>query len=162
MLGTPPPPVIASARVVSYAFVNDIEYRRWGKLFVGDQLLEKVPQLAIAINLGQDLGPLLFHCDEDWEVLGTSGAATVEATKEEAEQNYPGVAARWVDVNTTIEEALRYYDEDTGGVCCSFCRKRPFEMKRWIGGENAIICDACVEKFHRLNNEAEGPEARDS
>jgi hypothetical protein len=111
MTETPPPPVIASARVISYAFVDDIPYRRWGKLYVGDTLLETVPRLAICRNLGKDIGLLLFHCDEDWEVLGTSGGDSLEAAKEEAEHNYPGVAARWVDVNTSIEDALRFYDD---------------------------------------------------
>lgn len=111
MTKTPPPPVIASARVISYAFVDDIPYRRWGKLYNGDTLVEKVPRLAICRNLGKDIGLLLFHCDEDWEVLGTSGGDSLEAAKEEAEHNYPGVAARWVDVNTSIEDALRFYDD---------------------------------------------------
>jgi hypothetical protein len=89
-------------------------------------LIEKVPRLAICSNLGNDIGPLLFHCDEEWNVLGTSGAATVDEVKELAERNYPGVSSRWIDTNVSIEEALRYYDEDTEGLKCSFCGKRPF------------------------------------
>jgi hypothetical protein len=76
---------------VSYTFVEDIEYRRWGKHFVGDRLLEKVPQLAIVVNLGKDT-PLPFLCDGDWEVVVVSGAETIKAVKERAEKNYPGVA----------------------------------------------------------------------
>ena len=149
MSRTPPPPVLQSARVVSYAFVDDLEYRRHGALIVGGQLVEKAPQLAICINLGKDIGPMLFHCDEQWEVLGTSGGGTIEAVKERAEKNYPGVGPRWIDVNTSVEDALRYYDEETGGACCSFCRKRPFEVDEWIEGEYATICRTCVEEFHR-------------
>ena len=155
MSRTPPPPVLHSARVISYAFVDDIEYRRWGALIVGDKVIEKVPRLAICINLGEDIGPLLFHCDEEWEVLGTSGAETIDAVKQRAEKNYPGVSARWVDINTSVEEALRYYDEDTGGACCSFCRKRPFEVDSWIEGEDATICKTCVEEFHRHFSETD-------
>ena len=77
----PPPPVIHSARVLSYAFVDDIPYRKHGRLFVGDKLLEAVPRLAIVVNLGKDIGPLLDHCDEEWNVLGTSGADSVAAVK---------------------------------------------------------------------------------
>jgi len=159
MSPTPPPPVLSSARVVSYAFVDDIEYRQWGMLIVGDKVVERVPQLAIVVNLGKDIGPMLFHCDEDWEVLGTSGGETIQAVKERAEKNYPGVGARWVDVNTSVEEALRYYDEDTGGACCSFCRKRLFEIEDgFIEGEHATICRACVEEFHRNFTETDGRE----
>jgi hypothetical protein len=145
----PPPPVLHSARVLSYAFVDDIPYRRWGALYVDGQLLEHVPRLAICVNLGKDIGPLLYHCDDQWNVLGTSGAETLEATKNHAERNYPGVAARWVDVNTSLEDALRYYDEETGGLKCSFCGRRPFELEAWIKGADATICRECVEKYYR-------------
>ena len=91
---------------------------------------------------------MLFHCDEGWNPLGTSGAKSVEEIKASAERNYPGVSARWVDVNTTVEEALRYYDAETGGQRCSFCGKRPFETRGWIEGRNAIICRGCVESYH--------------
>ena len=108
----PPPPVIDSSRVLSYAFVDDISYRRAGALYVDDQLLEHVPRLAICTDLGEDIGPLLVHCDEEWRVLGTTSAETVDAIKQCAERTYPGVAARWVDVNVTTEDALKHYDAE--------------------------------------------------
>jgi len=148
MQQSPPPPVLHSARVLCYAFVDDIEYRKWGSLFVDGELVEKVPRLAICANLGKDIGPMLFHCDAEWNPLGTSGAATVDDVKARAERNYPGVSTRWVDVNTTVEEALRYYDEETGGQRCSFCGKRPFEIEGWVEGKNAIICRGCIESYH--------------
>jgi hypothetical protein len=148
MSKSPPPPVIDSARVVSYAFVDDILYRQHGRLFVGDKLLEAVPRLAIVVNLGKDIGPMLFHCDEQWNALGTSGAVSVTDVKECAEQNYPGVALRWVDVNTSVEDALRYYDEQTGSLSCNFCGKRPFEMKGWVEGRAANICRTCIDTYY--------------
>jgi hypothetical protein len=152
---SPPPPVIDSARVLSYACVDDISYRKWGALYIGDVLVEKVPRLAICVSLGKDIGPRLFHCDDQWNVLGTSGADTVEAVKTRAEKNYPGVSARWIDVNTSVEEALRYYDEQSGGSKCSFCGRRPFDVSGWIEGERATICRGCVEDFHREFQETE-------
>jgi hypothetical protein len=62
---------------MSYAFVDDIPYRKWGALYRGEQLVEHVPRLAICLNLGNDIGPLLFHCDEEWNTLGRSGAGTI-------------------------------------------------------------------------------------
>jgi ClpX C4-type zinc finger len=150
MTRVPPPVVLDSARVIAYAFVDDIEFRRWGALYVGEKLLEHVPQLAICINLGEDMGPLLFHCNEHWTVIGTSGAETVEALKERAEKNYPGVKSRWVDLNTSKDDALRHYDAQNGGVKCSFCGSRPFEVDMMIEGKGAVICEACVEKYHQL------------
>ena len=142
--------MINSARVVSYARVDDIPYRRHGRLFVGERLLEAVPRLAIVINLGKGIGPpMLFHCDDEWNCLGTSGAESVTAVKAHAEKNYPGVSARWVDINTSIEDALRYYDEQTGSLSCNFCGKRPFETEGWVEGRAANICRACIETYYR-------------
>ena len=116
---------------------------------MNDELLEKVPRLAICENLGDDIGPVLFHCDEKWRALGTSGANTVAKVKVAAEQNYPGVASRWVDMNITVEAALVYYDSQSGNLRCSFCGKRSFEVMTWIKGKAAIICGNCVTEFHR-------------
>jgi hypothetical protein len=157
---SPPPPVIDSARVIAYAFVDDIAYRKSGSLFVNGELLEKVPRLAICINLGEDIGPMLFHCDEQWIALGTSGAGSVDEVKSDAEKNYPGVSARWIDLNTSAEDALRYYDSETGGKKCSFCGKRPFEVEGWVEGKNAIICRGCIESFHHdLQDPSSGADA---
>lgn len=153
----PPPPVIDSARVISYAFVDDIPYRKWGALHVGEQVVEHVPRLAICLNLGKDIGPLLLHCDEDWNSLGTTGAKSVAAVKERAEQNYPGVSARWVDLNTSVEDALKYYDEQIERRKCSFCGKRPFETDGgWFQATDAAICRECVEQFHQAFREPSG------
>lgn len=155
----PTPPVIESARVISYAFVDDIPYRKWGVLYVDGKLLEHVPRVAVCINLAKDIGPMLFHCDRDWNALGVSGGATVAEAKERAEKNYPGVAARWVDVNTTAEDALKYYDEETGCLKCSFCGKRPFEIEGgWVEGNGAAICRACIETYYRTFQEPDVPE----
>ncbi len=135
---------------MSYAFVDDIPYRKWGALYRGEQLVEHVPGLAICINLGKDIGPLLFHCDDAWSTLGTSGAKTIAEVKERAEKNYPGVSARWVDLNTGVEDALKYYDEQINGLACSFCGKRPFEIEGgWVEGTKAAICRECVEKYYQ-------------
>jgi len=145
-----PPPVLDSARVLSYAFVDDIPYRRSGALYVDGVLIEQVPCLAICSNLGEEAGSVLLnHCNEQWEVLGTAGAGTVEVAKQNAARNYAGVASRWVEVNTSIEEALRYYDAQIGGLKCSFCGRRPFDVDGWIEGNGAIICRGCIETFYR-------------
>jgi hypothetical protein len=95
------------------------------------------------------MGPLLFHCDTDWNVLGVSGAPTVGETKERAERNYPGVHGRWIDLNTSIEDALQFYDGQGGCFKCSFCGKRQFELEgRWFEGNEAIICEDCVGNFY--------------
>jgi hypothetical protein len=139
---------------MSYAFVDDIPYRKWGALYRGERLIEHVPCLAICLNLGKDIGPLLFHCDDDWNTLGTSGAKTIAEVKERAEKNYPGVSTRWVDLNTSVEDALKYYDEQTENLKCSFCGKRPFEIEGgWVEGTGAAICRECIEKYYQAFQE---------
>ena len=151
MKRNPPPPVIDAARVVSYAFVDDIPYlgpfSAGLPLFEG-QSLEPVPRLAIAVGLAGHAGPRVFHCDEEWIALGASGAETVEQAKQEIERNYPGVSERWIDTNVTLEEALAFYDSETAGLKCSFCGKRPFEVDGLIEGPQATICRGCVEEFY--------------
>src|SRR5688500_12991858 len=102
MKRSPPPPVIDAARVVSYAFVDDIPYLGAPPLLTEDEQIEKVPRLAIAVGLAGHIGPRVFHCDEEWISLGASGAETVEQAKQDIERNYPGVGNRWIDTNVTV------------------------------------------------------------
>lgn len=147
MRRNPPPPVIDTARVVSYAFVDDIPYLRADSPFVDGEAIEPVPRLAIAVGLAGPTAPFIFHCDENWISLGASGAETIEQAKQDAERNYPGVADRWIDTNVTVEEALAFYDSETAGLKCSFCGKRPFQVEGLIEGPKATICRGCVEEF---------------
>jgi len=156
-LRTPPPPVLASARVVAYAYVDDVPYKKWGALYASDRLVEAVPHLAIALNLGKDVDALLFHCDSEWEVLGTSGGPTIDEAKLRAERNYPEVAKRWIDLNTTIDEALRYYDETSGALRCSFCGKRSLEITGLVEGKGVAICRGCAEDFYQDFHDPGGP-----
>ena len=146
MTYTPPPLVVDSARVVAYAFVDDIAYSKWGALYVGGELLEHVPRLAICVNLQSDRNVLLFHCDVDWEVLGATSAATVLDLKARAEKNYPGVAARWIETGTTEEAALDFYDRESAGMNCSVCGRRPCTMNACIERESIVVCDECRKR----------------
>jgi hypothetical protein len=146
-----PPPVLDSARVIEYAIVDEsIPFTGAGPLYVGGTLLGRVPRLAICENLGEDLGPMLFHCDDSWAVLGVAGGQTIEEIKVRAESRYPGISSSWVQRNVSREEALAYYDRETGDMRCSFCGRRPFETTGYVEGRNqdAAICRECVAKFH--------------
>src|SRR4051794_439950 len=104
----PPYPVIDGARVIAYAFVDDVPYRHRGALIVDGLLVEHVPRLAVCVNLSDDESVLLFHCDAEWNVLGAAITASVATAKLQAQENYPGVASRWTDLNTSVELALMY------------------------------------------------------
>jgi len=145
-----PPPVIDSARVLHYAIVDkSIPFRTETKLYVGGVLLGRVPRLAICENLGKNIGVLLFHCNNKWEVLGTSGSDSVAATRQLAERNYPGIGKKWVRLGTTKKAALAYYDSLEGMRICSFCGKRPFEVTGFVEGRRATICRGCIEMYYQ-------------
>src|SRR5438445_13693576 len=76
-----PPRVLANARVLEYAVLDEsVTYSGHSSLFVGNineglKELGPVPCLAIA----QDLKTgeiMLLHCDEEWDVLGVVGDTT--------------------------------------------------------------------------------------
>jgi hypothetical protein len=141
--------VLQSSRVIAFAIVpDDLQFTGRSQLYVADVLVGRVPRLAICENLGEDIGPMLFHCNEAWDVIGTSGATTIEETKLLAERNYPGIHKHWQSLNVSREEALAYYDAEMGKYICSFCGKRPFEYQGAVEGKGAVICRGCVEDFH--------------
>jgi hypothetical protein len=135
---------------MAYAHIDSsILFQGTTRLYVGGNLLGRVPALAICENLGPQPDILLFHCDDDWNVLGSSGAETIDGAIQLAERNYPGLTPRWVSLDNPVAAALAYFDEVFGGRC-SFCGKRPFEVTGLIQSENAAICRNCVETFfHR-------------
>jgi hypothetical protein len=127
---TAPPPVLGSARVLAYAVVDDaMPFTGRCAHYVDGVLLGRVPRLAIVEELADTAEIMLLHCDEEWNVLRLSGSGTVAEVKARTEVNYPGIGARWVDVGTTREEALAYYDSLPGPSACAFCGKRAFESK---------------------------------
>ncbi len=111
-----------------------------------------MPNLAICADLRSDTDLYLFHCDADWSTIATGGGEdSVEAMKVLAERSCKGVAERWVDLNTSREEALAWWDSQSGGEKCSFCGRRAFEIGHWIAGPSAIICNLCIDQFHDLH-----------
>jgi hypothetical protein len=151
MKRNPPPPVIDAARVISYAFVDDIPYLPAGVRPAEGKSPDQVSRLAIAVGLSPQsvqAGPFVLHCDEEWISMGVSSAGSVEGAKQDAECNYPGVGDRWIDTNVSVEEALAFYDSETAGLKCSFCGRRPFEVEGLIEGPHATICRGCVEEFY--------------
>lgn len=154
-----PPPVIACARVIAYTHIDaSIPFVQANRLFVGEKLLGRVPALAVCRNLAQDSDIILLHCDPAWNVLGATGADSIEGALASAERNYPGIDAHWVHLNTSVHDALAFYDEHFGGQC-SFCGKRAFEVEKVIRSDSASICGHCVESFFRAMSSSPIPDA---
>jgi hypothetical protein len=146
-----PPPVIDFARLIAWAIVD--ESVRWtGRqtLFVGDKLLGAVPRLAICQNISGPLTDvLLFHCNEEWEVQGVSGAKSHEAVREIAERAYEGISAKWQEVKVSPADAEAWIRENRPNYVCAFCGKLPTEMSNFFHSEKAAICAGCVQEMHR-------------
>jgi hypothetical protein len=143
---TPPPPVLASARVLAYAVVDEgVLFTGRQKLFVAGRELGPVPRLAIARMLaGGEL--VLLHCDADWDVLATVAFPSVEDAKRHAEDAYAELGGRWQVVSFTDAEVNAFLDEEDRGMICSFCGRHPHEVARIITGHRgAAICEVCIK-----------------
>jgi hypothetical protein len=146
----PPPPSLASARVLEYARVDEgVAYTGKNPVYVAGRLLGPVPRLALARKLASD-GILLLHCDAQWDVLARSGHASIEAAKRHAEQMYTGVESAWKAVSYSDAELEAFLDEEDRGLVCSFCGRHPHEVDRIITGHGgAAICEICIRALRR-------------
>jgi ClpX C4-type zinc finger len=142
---TPPPPVLASSRVLVYAAVEgEVRYTARTPLTVAGQTLGPVPRLAIGQALAQG-AILLLHCDAEWDVLAKTAYQSVDDAKRAAEEAYSGIAAKWQAVKFTDAEVEAFLDEEDRGVICSFCGRHPHEVARIITGHRgAAICEICI------------------
>jgi hypothetical protein len=148
-----PPPVIANARVLEYAVLDSsVHYSGHSLLFVDGRELGPVPCLTICQEL-KDARILLLHCERDWTVLGTVEFASVAQAKDRAERIYPGVAARWIEMQITEQEALKYLNESSSDLRCQFCGRRPDEVEQIIEKGGSRICDSCIREFHQMLQE---------
>lgn len=149
-----PPPVLANARVLEYAALGkNVSYSGHSSLFVGGKELGPVPCLAICQPF-DGTETLILHCDSSWNVLGIAGYTSVAEAKKHAERIYPGVSARWTKSHVTDAEARRHRKEQSGDLRCSFCGKRPEEVKQLIEKGGVHICDSCVIELHRMLSES--------
>jgi ClpX C4-type zinc finger len=154
---TKPPPLLASARVLEYAVVDEsVGYSGKSWVFVGDRELGRVPRLAVceAFETGESL---LLYCSEDWEVLAAAKYDSPSRAKARAERTYPGVARCWVNAGVSREEALALSEQESRALSCSFCGRKPEQVRNLIVQGDSRICNICVAQFTRtLAAEREG------
>lgn len=132
-MASSPPPVLSSARVMTYAIItDDIPFTSSASLHVDGRHVGRVRRLAVCLALGEDSEALLLHCDEEWNVMGADGGKSVQALMARAESNYPGVSNRWVDVNTSIERALQYFDRTSLRLAAPFVASEPLRLVLWL------------------------------
>jgi hypothetical protein len=138
-----PPPVLDCARVLHYAVLNaGIEFSGRSLLFVDGKEVGRVPALAIC-EVTETGGVLLFHCTDDWSVLGCSAHESVSEAKARAERVYKGVSTRWVDGNVSREAAEAYLNDLFENERCSVCGKRADEVDSLVQRGTAWLCNRC-------------------
>jgi hypothetical protein len=149
-----PPPVLASARVLEYAVLRDpVRYSGHSSLFVEGKELGPVPRLAICQPFGEATF-MLFHCDNEWEVLGCAGYHSVAEAKRRADRIYPGVSACWIDRHVSEAEARDYLEREFGDERCGFCGRLPFDVQQIVVHERGgRICNFCIEELHAFIHE---------
>jgi hypothetical protein len=149
-----PPPVLDGAWVIAYAILDGtVQWTGKQTLFVGEKELGPVPRLALCKNLSGGLTDVLvFHCNEQWEVLGVSGGATLEAAKASAERAYRGITSKWVATGVGEDEAREWMRTNHAGHLCSFCERGPGDYEQLIGNKSDTvrICNHCLAEYSAL------------
>ena len=145
-----PPPIIACARVICFALVDDdVHFTGSCEIVVDGKALGPVKRLAICTNpIGNAL--LSLYCDEDWNCLAAAGHVSIEKAKASVERAYSGITNKWQDSTSGDAGGVLHHQEHLPS--CSFCGKRGFEVANFIDGHNARICNRCVEHFHLMLN----------
>jgi len=153
-----PPPVLALARVLHYAVLTSaVKYSGHSSLFVGGVELGPVPRLAICQPLDETTF-MLLHCDDDWNVLGSSDHPSIAAAKARAERVYSGVSTCWIDSHVTEADAAEYVEQVFGDERCRFCGRLPVDVDRLVVHERGgPICNNCIEELHAVIHDDSEP-----
>jgi len=93
----PAPSTVGGARVICYTPI-DSRHRHTGntKQVVGGVLLGPASGLAICQYDGEG-ACYLFGCDENWNCLSDTLHDTLEDAKDQAEFEYEGTTATWIE-----------------------------------------------------------------
>jgi ClpX C4-type zinc finger protein len=152
-----PPPVLDMARVIAYAIVDaSVQWTGRQTLFISGKELGPVPRLALCQNVSGNLKDILvFHCSDEWDVLGCSGGDTLEAAKASAERAYRGITDRWIFTNVTEEQAVAWMKEHHKDMSCSFCNRAPGDFDRLIESKSGTVrvCNYCIDEHYKWIHE---------
>ena len=143
----PPPVLLAGTRLLEYASADEtVAYTDKSLLYVDGKLLGRVPHLAICESL-EDPEIFLLYCDEHWALLGLAGFDTIEEARRRAESEYHGITDKWIDAKVSKEDVERYVAELYRNERCSFCGRKPLEIRSMVSSSTARICDQCITSF---------------
>jgi|GEM_PF-5288599 len=145
---TPPPPLLVSEQVLSYALLGrEHPFVPHEVIYIDGKRLGQAPCLAVTKNLFS--GALsVCYCDEEWNYLGSGAASkSLASTKRRVDRSYPGSRDRWIDTGTTKRQAMRQLREDNKEFTCSFCGRLPHDVQSVVTAKNACICNICLAEL---------------
>jgi hypothetical protein len=138
---------------VAYALnERGVEFSGHTNLFVGEREIGRVPRLALCKEKGGEV--LLLHCNRTWSIKGIAAFPSLRDARKRAERIYPGVSKRWVQMNVTSFQAERYLRKIWVGKECSFCGRRPDQVRGMVSRRKLRICDRCATECHELLRDA--------
>lgn len=146
------PPALAGSRVLEFAILDkSIRYSGHSNLFRNDEEVGPVPKLAIC-EVRNQRSVYLFHCDDNWDILGTEVCESADGAKLSAEQAYPGSSSLWINTGVTEQQADEYIRSIWGAQQCIFCRKTPVEVpdRQFVQKGGAWICESCIRTSYDL------------
>lgn len=149
-MNEPPPPVIGSARLLEYAKIDSaMVFTGRSVIYVDGKLLGPVPRLAVCQDIAGP-GVILYHCDEEWDVLAVTSDETLVEAKERAERDYLGLAGKWLVSPYTEEETDRFWEKEKAVLSCSFCQRSFWDVNKLVTNEEtgAAICDGCIDSLY--------------
>jgi hypothetical protein len=156
-----PPLVIDGARVIAYAIIDE-EVRWTGRqnLFVDDKKLGPVQRLAICERVFDRTDPILmFHCDENWTILGVTSEESIQRNIDDAERWYEGLREKWQFLDTSQSDAEAIIRSEEANASCSFCGRNRFEVQPIFSSNesndssSARVCAICIAGMSRALNE---------
>lgn len=148
-----PPPVLDLARVFAWARTDSpVVYTGNMLMFDGNDRLDQVPNLAIC-QYFDDLEMVLLHCDEFWNVIGSSGKGTLADIKAQAEVIYQNITGLWQEMTVGEEEAKSFLKTTYKEEVCLFCSRRMDQVELMFSSGNGVICGDCVSEFYRQKSD---------
>jgi hypothetical protein len=92
----PPASTLDGARVLRFAALNSIQPSGKAVVLMNGAPIAQPSALALCQYEGE-CDVYVFHCAEDWSVLGAARFESLQSALMSAEHGFPGVSAKWVD-----------------------------------------------------------------
>ncbi len=154
-MSTPPITLLLPTYVTEYAVVDkNVKHIKDNDIMLEDKPLGEVPYIAINEDVDEKTYTIAF-CDKDWKALAYSGAyEKLKDAKAMVAKHYDGV--KWKKTKHKAEDAKDHFNAEIERGTCSFCGRTHYdeEVTEIFAGDNARICNVCVEKLNSTMTEA--------